>query len=75
MSTRDLAALLARNIIDDVADEIRQDPTLRRRVTNRLRDELAIIQDKLLAEIRLSETDTPDCPAPQTTPPTNTGER
>jgi hypothetical protein len=75
MSTRDLAALVARNIIEDVADEIRQDPTLRRRVTNRLRDELAIIQDKLLAEIRLSETDTPGCPATQTTPPTNTGER
>jgi hypothetical protein len=39
--TRQLADILARDIIDDVADEICRDETLRRRVADRLRDELA----------------------------------
>ena len=74
--TRDLAAVLARDIIDDIADEIRDDPSFRRRVTSRLRDELHTLKDRLLCEIRLTEADyTPDCPAPQTTSTTNTGDR
>jgi hypothetical protein len=51
MTVLDLATHLARDILDDIADEIRQDPALRRRVTDRLRDELSAIEGRLLSKI------------------------
>jgi hypothetical protein len=51
MTVLDLATHLARDILDDIANEIRQDPALRRRVTDRLRDELSAIEGRLLSEI------------------------
>jgi hypothetical protein len=48
----DLASILARAIVDDIADEIRSDSQLRRRMTDRLRDELHAIEQRLVHEIR-----------------------
>jgi len=75
MTVLDLAALLARDILDDVADEIRHDTELHRRVTARLRDELSAIESRLLSEIRATAADmpaagadtAPDYPAPSLT--------
>ena len=77
MTVLDLAPLLARDILDDIADEIRQDAELRRRVTDRLRDELSAIEGRLLSEIRATVADvspagadtTPDNPAPSNSNP------
>ena len=67
--TRHLADILACDILDDIADEICRDETLRRRVADRLRDELAAIEHRMFSEIRVADAnDTPDDPAPQPKP-------
>jgi hypothetical protein len=64
--TRHLADILARDILNDITDEICRDETLRRRVADRLRDELAAIEHRMFSEIRVADAnDTPDDPAPQ----------
>jgi hypothetical protein len=69
----DLAALLARDILDDiadsVADEIRRDAMLHRRVTDRLRDEIAMIEHRVLSEIRIEADTAPGDPASLTSTP------
>jgi hypothetical protein len=67
--TRHLADILACDILDDIADEICRDETLRRRVADRLRDELAAIEHRMFSEIRVADAnDTPDDAAPQPKP-------
>jgi hypothetical protein len=67
----DLATLLARDILDDIADcivdEIRQDTALRRRVTGRLRDELSAIEGRLLSDICSTAAERPTAADADTT--------
>ena len=60
----DRAAVIARALLDTLAEYLRDDARLHARFADLLRDELDTVRQELIAEIRLGEADTPDCPAP-----------
>ena len=70
MSPKDRAAILARLVLDTLAENVRDNPELRYRIGNLLRDELNDMRQELIAD-RHADADTE--PSPLTSTPRKGG--